>query len=59
MYESTGSQTFRTTAGIQPVPDVLQEGYKLPSDLESYQNIMHFHISSRKKAGKKIPNHLE
>ena len=49
MFESSGSQFFRTTTGIQSVPDGFDESRFVVTFLTILGdgNIMQFHISSR------------
>ena len=52
MYDSSDSQFFRTTTGIQSGSDVIDESrFNLFNHLGSYGNIMHSEINS----GKEIP----
>ena len=52
MSESSSSQLFRTTTGIQSGPEVSDEsrfGMTFVTFFGSYRNIMQFQSSSRKK----------
>ena len=49
MYESSGSQFFRTTAGMQSGPDNLDESRFVMTFLAILGNIMQFQISSRRE----------
>ena len=49
MYESSGSQFFRTTTGMQSGPDNLDESRFVMTFLAILGNIMQFQISSRRE----------
>ena len=49
MYESSGSQFFRTTTGMQSGPDNLDESRSVMTFLAILGNIMQFQISSRRE----------
>ena len=49
MYESSGSQFFRTTTGMQSGPDNLDESRFVMTFLAILGNIMRFQISSRRE----------
>ena len=49
MYESSGSQFFRTTTGMQSGPDNLDESRFVMTFLAIFGNIMQFQISSRRE----------
>ena len=49
MYESSGTQFFRTTTGMQSGPDNLDESRFVMTFLAIFGNIMQFQISSRRE----------
>ena len=57
MYESSGSQFFRTTAGIQSRPDAFNKSVLVMTFLtnKEVRMICHFRLDLEGKAGKEIP----
>ena len=62
MYESSGSQLFRTTTGIQSGPDAFdQSGFVMTSltIFEVTEILCSFRLALEGKTGKEIPELLE
>ena len=58
MYESSSSQLFRTTTGIQSGPDTFGKSMfamTFKNHIGSYRNIMQFQISPKRENSKEIP----